>query len=187
MSNSEDYHIAFTGRTCDANLIKKAAFKKAVETRKFEIQLYWKRATYFWTMIAAAFAGYFVVQSPNNQNNRELSSFVISCVGFFLTLAWFLVNKGSKFWQENWENHVALLGEQVVGPLYDWVLCRPDNLPKKWLGVTQPAPLSVSKINQWVSLYVLLIWIVLIFFASPLTRCESFSFLQRHPFAWCSS
>ncbi|MCC9001729.1 MAG: hypothetical protein LM549_03765, partial [Candidatus Competibacter sp.] len=38
-----------------------SALEKALDIRKFEIELYWKRAAYFWTLIAAAFAGYFII------------------------------------------------------------------------------------------------------------------------------
>ena len=34
------------------------ALTLALDLRKFEIELYWKRATYFWGFIATAFAGY---------------------------------------------------------------------------------------------------------------------------------
>ena len=33
----------------------------ALDIRKFEIDLYWKRAAYFWTFIAAAFGAYFLM------------------------------------------------------------------------------------------------------------------------------
>ena len=39
----------------------KAALDQALDIRKFEIELYWKRTAYFWTLITAAFAGYFVI------------------------------------------------------------------------------------------------------------------------------
>ena len=32
------------------------ALEYALETRKFEIELYWERAKYFWAFIAASFA-----------------------------------------------------------------------------------------------------------------------------------
>ena len=35
------------------------AIKIALETRKFEIELYWKRATYFWAFLVSAFGIYF--------------------------------------------------------------------------------------------------------------------------------
>lgn len=38
--------------------VHKEALKQAYEIRKFEIELYWKRATYFWTFLGASFVGY---------------------------------------------------------------------------------------------------------------------------------
>jgi hypothetical protein len=45
------------------------ALKYAHDIRKFEIELYWKRAAYFWTFIGAAFAGYFVIQKDGELSN----------------------------------------------------------------------------------------------------------------------
>ena len=36
----------------------KEAIDVAFDIRKFEIDLYWKRAAYYWTFIAATFAAY---------------------------------------------------------------------------------------------------------------------------------
>ena len=38
-----------------STLDQKAALNRAHEIRKFEIELYWKRATYFWLLQAAVF------------------------------------------------------------------------------------------------------------------------------------
>ncbi|WP_440939795.1 RipA family octameric membrane protein, partial [Klebsiella michiganensis] len=35
-------------------------------------------------------------------------SLLLSSMGSVFTLSWFLVNRGSKYWQENWENHLDL-------------------------------------------------------------------------------
>ena len=147
---------------------KGEALKYALEIRKFEIELYWKRATYFWTFIAAAMAGYFLIQKSDESANSYLS-IVIGCLGFVFSFAWFWVNKGSKYWQENWENHVDLIEDFVVGPLYKIVTERPEGNNKKSIKnfVIGPAPYSVSKINQIVSLFVTLLWAVLIFHALP--------------------
>jgi hypothetical protein len=144
------------------------ALKYALDIRKFEIELYWKRATYFWTFIAAAMAGYFLIQKTEGDVNTYLS-IVIGCLGFVFSFAWFWVNKGSKYWQENWENHVDLIEDFVVGPLYKIVTERPEEDNKKRIKdfVIGPAPYSVSKINQIVSLFVTLLWAVLIFHAMP--------------------
>lgn len=151
-----------------ADTNKKEALKYALEIRKFEIDLYWKRATYFWTFIAAAMAGYFLIQKSEGPSNSFLS-IVIGCLGFVFSFAWFWVNKGSKYWQENWENHVDLIEDSVVGPLYKIVTERPkeDNKKRFKNFIIGPAPYSVSKINQIISLFVTILWAVLIFHALP--------------------
>ncbi|WP_437438215.1 RipA family octameric membrane protein, partial [Vibrio cholerae] len=45
------------------SILLQSAFAQASDIRKFEIELYWKRATYFWALIAVAFAGFFAVAS----------------------------------------------------------------------------------------------------------------------------
>jgi len=42
---------------------REKALDHAMDIRKFEIDLYWKRATYFWTFIGASLAGYAAVQA----------------------------------------------------------------------------------------------------------------------------
>jgi hypothetical protein len=113
-------------------------------------------------------AGYFLIQKTEGDVNTYLS-IVIGCLGFVFSFAWFWVNKGSKYWQENWENHVDLIEDFVVGPLYKIVTERPEEDNKKRIKdfVIGPAPYSVSKINQIVSLFVTLLWAVLIFHAMP--------------------
>ncbi len=155
--SQEEYDTTFDTRAGDSPKLE-MAFKQVADIRKFEIELYWKRAGYFWALIAVAFAGYFAILASAAMPNKFLLSFVVSLIGFTFTFAWYLANRGSKYWQENWENHLDLLEDSVTGPLYKTVLERPqlDTLSEKL--VTGPAPFSVSKLNQWVSVFVLLIW-----------------------------
>ncbi|PXX93810.1 hypothetical protein DIT71_03155 [Marinobacter vulgaris] len=143
------------------------ALDYALDIRKFEIDMYWRRATYFWALIAVAFAGFFAVLGSKDIDQRELYSFIIGCVGLVFSWSWFLVNRGSKYWQENWENHVNMLEDSVIGPLYKTRLQRPkdDDIVEKI--ITGPAQLSVSKINQWVSFFTLIIWGFLIYSTLP--------------------
>ncbi|GAB4061597.1 hypothetical protein [Uliginosibacterium sediminicola] len=156
--------------------ILKEALKQAHEIRKFEIELYWKRATYFWTFIGAAFVGYAAffnaattgnLPSPNPE--REFILVLIACIGLVFSVAWHCVNKGSKFWQENWENHVELLEDKVFGPLYKTLTRRPSraaSFPDKVIDFfVAPKPFSVSKINQLVSTFVALTWALILFSA----------------------
>jgi len=145
------------------------AYRIAQENRRFEIELYWKRAAYFWTFIGATFAGYFAVQSSTSNNKDDLSV-VLACLGIVFSFAWFSVNRGSKKWQENWEKHVDLLEDQVTGPLYKIVLSRNDKKGKRDFvnGVfTGPASISVSKVNQLISLFVTLVWCFLLWYTLP--------------------
>jgi hypothetical protein len=141
---------------------RKAALASALDNRKFEIDLYWRRATYFWTLIGASLVAYGAAQALKAPAvGRDLSVFV-SCLGFVFSFAWYCANRGSKQWQENWENHVDLLEDEITGPLYKVVLRRTqargilDHLSPV---LTGPGPYSVSKINQLVSVYVSLLWI----------------------------
>ncbi len=141
------------------------ALQSALEARKFEIDLYWKRATYFWTFIGATFAAYAAVYVAGNAEKTPFLLILIACLGFVFSVAWHYVNKGSKFWQENWENHVELLENKHHGPLYKTITQRPiaQNFCEKIKNFfVAPKPLSVSKINQLVSTFVVWIWILLI-------------------------
>jgi len=170
MNNEEDYRKSFgLGVPADKDKAQKA-LEHALDIRKFEIDLYWRRAAYFWTLIAAAFAGYFAILSAEHLKDKEYLAYIVSCIGGLFTWAWFLVNQGSKLWQENWENHVDMLEDDVTGPLYKTLLYRPD-ASGVWARVerflTGPAFISVSKINQWVSLFTLCIWAMLVLHALP--------------------
>ena len=143
------------------------ALEHALDIRKFEIELYWTRATYFWAFIGATFAGFLAIQASEVDNRQDLSV-ILSCLGLVFSVAWLCVNRGSKHWQENWEKHVDMLEDRITGPLYKVVLTR--GRPKGWRDKTKhvltgPSPLSVSKINQLISLYVSLLWVLLVWYS----------------------
>ena len=150
----------------------KNALDRAHDIRTFEIELYWKRATYFWTLIASAFAAYFLV--IDKAKDGKFYAFLISCVGFLFTFAWLQVNRGSKQWQENWENHVDLLENDITGPLHKTTLSRPENADKRFEKyITGPGSVSVSKTNQIVNLYTLFIWAFLAWSTLENFNCRS--------------
>ena len=153
---------------------------RAHEIRKFEIELYWKRSAYFWAFIALAFTGYGALQlqdQPCSSKSKTLG-FLLANIGFIASAAWFHVNRGSKFWQENWEAQVDRLEDRVTGPLYKEIIVRETDYCflegckrraerfKQWLTGAgrrccgnDPKVASVSKINQLGSLYVAIVWI----------------------------
>jgi len=157
IKNKTDYNSSFPDGT-----VKEEALKQALDIRKFEIELYWKRATYFWSLIAATFAGYFALSNSEDQ----LLPLLISCIGLVLSVGWFQVNRGSKYWQSNWERHVDCLEDTITGPLYKTTINRSEySIYKFWEGY----PYSVSRINQLISLFVALIWCGLVIKSFPVT------------------
>ncbi|EIU0379304.1 hypothetical protein L3Z72_004675, partial [Escherichia coli] len=75
------------------------ALDKAHDIRKFEIDLYWKRATYFFaffTVITAAFGYLFT------HDNYTFLAPALAIIGSVFALCFCYVNIGSKYWQENW-------------------------------------------------------------------------------------
>ena len=188
--NTEDYERKFDVNVEDSQLLKKA-FAQVSDIRKFEIELYWKRATYFWALIAVAFFGYFSILSSEHMQHQFFLSLIVSCIGLVFTFAWFLSSRGSKYSQENWENHLDLLEDKITGPLYKTLLERAkeqDNIGKqdktKLLDITEklvtaPLPMSASKINQWVGLYVMICWFALGVF-SFFESLPHFSFWLEH-------
>ncbi|MGC9946768.1 MAG: hypothetical protein ABSF64_10410 [Bryobacteraceae bacterium] len=58
---------------------RKEALEHAMDIRKFEIDLYWKRATYFWTFIGASLAGYAAVQASSTIADKGDLSVMLSC------------------------------------------------------------------------------------------------------------
>lgn len=167
---------------------QKSALERALDIRKFEIQLYWERAKYFWAFIAAALAGYGAIQASSSisiSDKTDLSVY-ISCLGIVFSFGWYCANRGSKQWQENWENHVDLLEDNITGPLYKVVLRRPN--PKncqQWVKeqMTGPYRLSVSKINQLISLYVSFLWV---FFLCRSAASLKFIYHACVSFLWSS-
>jgi len=158
----EGYEKAFDGKEPEA-------LEQALDIRKFEIELYWKRATYFWTFIGASLAGFIAIQASDFANKQDLA-IILANLGLVFSFAWFCANRGSKFWQENWEKHVDQLEDKVTGPLYKTIPARnkPASIWEKFVDVvTGPGRISVSKINQLISLYVCLLWIVLLGYSLP--------------------
>lgn len=171
----------YTGHDYFSNFLvnpkkRKAALDRALDISKFEIELYWKRAAYFWTLIAAVFVGFVAVQSLETSIRQELST-MIAGIGFIFSVAWYCVIRGSKSWQENWESHVDLLEDEVIGPLYKTVLQRKmaDSSKEAFSSFfLESYPYSVSKVNQLVSVYVILVWFFLMLTSVDISSARSF-------------
>jgi hypothetical protein len=120
--------------------------KIAVDVRKFEIENFWRRSLFFWGFIVASYAGY-------AQSKTVLTSSVITHFGFLASFSWYLVNRGSKYWQENWEKKVENLERGLN------LFRTKEKVESHILGAGN---FSVTKITTFLSLAVSLSWLVLV-------------------------
>ncbi|OQB91405.1 MAG: hypothetical protein BWX83_00560 [Candidatus Cloacimonetes bacterium ADurb.Bin117] len=146
------------------------ALKNAIRNREFEIKMYWNRAKYFWLFVSALWAAYGTLlyywkylEKPPSTNLYQYSTLlVLSCAGFILSIAWYFVNKGSKFWQENWEHQINFLENEIIGPSYKTILSKYE-IPKRKV-VNQKLlgsfPFSVSKINVFIAFSNVVLWLI---------------------------
>lgn len=157
----DEYNQAFDVVPGSRSPKSKRALALSLDIRKFEIELYWKRATYFWAFLAVILAAYFALLAakdiPCDQKGEAL--LIVSCLGVIFSVAWYFVNRASKFWQENWESHVDVLEDAENGPLYKTLLS--DN-ELSFFKLNGPYKFSVSKINQLLSLFVVVLFALLV-------------------------
>jgi len=126
-------------------------FDLSVQTRNFEIDLFWKRSLFFWGFISAAFVGYAALR----QSDLRI---VVACFGMICSCAWTLVNRGSKYWQENWETKVERFEDPITGALFVQ-----EELPQSYKGWwLRGRQYSVSKLAIALSDYVFLLWVAIV-------------------------
>lgn len=138
------------------------AFKIALDTRKFEIELYWKRTGYFVLFIGAVFVGYYNIINTAEEGiskyQNEWLLLLLAALGFLLSLLWYMANRGSKFWQENWEAHIKELSTHLGVPIFGIIKSREHSIRN----LIQEYPFSVSKVNQMVSLIITFAWLLML-------------------------
>lgn len=135
---------------------RKKALARAYELRTFEIEHYWKRATYFWGFQIAIFAAFGLLWRESNPEVSKPWSPVavaLALLGVVTATANFLSARGSRFWQNNWELHIDMLEDEIEGRLYKtvWV---PDGKPS----------FSVSRVNQCLGICFILFWAFVVVF-----------------------
>lgn len=156
----DEYLASFGDPQTDGGTYKKdsrlaKAYEVALDIRKFEIDLYWKRSTSFWLLLGGLSAVLGIVaggklEATWSLPTIELIGMCVALAGATISLAWWLVNKGSKFWQRNWEYQVQLLERDVLGPLYKTVFADRNTR----------VMYSVTALNEYISLCFLLIFSV---------------------------
>lgn len=145
ISNKMDYEHQFHRCTI------REALDIALDTRNFEIELYWKRANYFVIIIGAIFIGFYTVEGYYH-------GFLLSLLGYVVSFAWICLNRGSKFWQENWEKNIEYLSDINGTPIFNLVR---KGERKPFLFMTS-YPYYVSRLNLIVSIAIWISWFLLI-------------------------
>lgn len=136
----------------DSNPKCSKRFEIALQTRNFEIDLFWKRSLFFWGFISAAFVTYAALRKIH----LELG-IVVACFGVVCSFAWTLLNRGSKYWQESWEQKVEKLAK-IEGENF---FTEEEGVLDKgwWLSARK---YSVSKLVIAFSDYLCLLWVFLL-------------------------
>lgn len=158
ISTLDEFIDKIKGKAKDADEIQATLIKildRAYDIRKFEIDLYWKRAAYFWGFMIAIFAAYFIVIDPTKKIS-PLHQCLIPCLGFIFSLSWYLVNRGSGYWLTHWERIIDAVETYLSMSLYKANLqeSKPYRLDSNY-------PHSVSRINLIVSLSICIVWSLL--------------------------
>ncbi len=133
--NFREHYFKALGIGTEEECKLKAVRKLAHDIRQFEIELYWKRATYFWAFQLIAFTMLGLLFRDGKVEHLGLL-LIPAPIGVITALAGYLTARGSKFWQENWEAHVDLLEDETKERLTHVILCK------------RHQQFSVSRINQ---------------------------------------
>ena len=153
MKLREAYFKALGAEPGEVNKSKTcAALVRAHEYRTLEIELYWKRATYYWAFQAAVFAAFGLILSRDRDSNQWMAVLILCVAGIVTACTGLLAAKGSKFWQNNWEKQVDMLEAEFEGNLHKTV----------WLQEAGKRPYSVTKLNEALSIGLIVIWVILL-------------------------
>lgn len=148
---AEDKKTGDVGETDQRADARKAALTRAHEIRKFEIELYWKRAAHFWLLQAAVFTAIGLIWKLPAAALSPLIPVALAALGAVTAFAGFLSAKGSKFWQENWEHHIDMLEDEFEGRLHKTAYVGGDGIA--W---------SVSGVNDRLAFCFFLFWLAIL-------------------------
>ncbi len=143
------------GETDQKTISREAALNRAHQIRQFEIELYWKRANYFWILQAAVFAAIGITWRIGGTSFPGVLPVALSALGALTASAGYFSAKGSKFWQENWEHHIDMLEDEFEGRLHKTAYVGKDGI--RW---------SVSGVNDRLAVCFVIFWIGTLLVAS---------------------
>jgi hypothetical protein len=133
---------------------------KAYDIRKFEIEMYWKRATYFWGFIAVSYTLFVLLNTSKiNVEKKELATLqlLVTSLGLIFSYGWYIVNRGSKFWTKNWHEIIDFLEGLIKRPFHRLKMSSENSLLK----VFSHYRFSVTDTNLIISFFNFLVWVII--------------------------
>ncbi len=169
-------------------LSKVDIYNIALKTRNMEIDLFWRRSNYFLvlnTAVATAFISQKVSEADGNINTDL--QLLFSIFGLLISILWFRVNLGGKYWQSRWEQRLHLAEEKLSPSIKlfssDWKEINND--VEEQLGTTMEdcclvqflnkqilKKPSVSKAMITLSILFIFFWIYLLYKSSGISIIE---------------
>lgn len=97
-------------RTKSPSMLKPIdAYDYAYKTRNLEIRLFWQRSNYFLVLNTAIATGIILQGLEPNPVSIALAIF-----GIIVSILWYGVNIGGKFWQTRWEYKLSQIEREVA-------------------------------------------------------------------------
>lgn len=143
---------------------KRLILEYAEAARQFEIERFWQRSTFFWALIGAAFVAYGVLYEKKGEPLILISGF-----GVVASLSWTLQNRGSKYWQEAWEQKIESVELSVLGA---HLFSNREHVFRN--GLWGASEYSVSKLAIAISDFAVSIWISLLIIAVIASSSSSY-------------
>jgi len=140
---------------------RKELLKYAHDIRKFEIDLLWKRSAFIWTLITIVLSGVIVLLTDPSKKDSNYLSVLLTILGLVLSICWYYLNRGGKYWQEKWESVIMQNEDEVTGPMYKE--SSQYEIEIAYWKLNSAYGFSPSKILINISLFFVLIWVALLF------------------------
>lgn len=128
------------------------------EIRKFETENFWKRSTFFWSTLVLVFGGYVLALKEENNFKYEISV-TIALIACAYTTIFSLSTRGSKFWQDWWEEKAKEYEKFQKFSLFRRDMTEEIGIEcRKHFFLLRPRRWSVSKLTMVLSDVTALVW-----------------------------
>lgn len=130
-------------------------YEKILELRKFEIDNFWKRAIFFWGTISLLYLGFFRL----GEDSQYFS--IISLMGLLFNIIFSLSIRGSKYWQEHYEDLASQYEHGMNFILFSHKKPTFELFSKKDSVFSVPHRFSVSKLAMLLADISTIVWLLL--------------------------